>query len=122
VGTSIARKNIRLKRAYAQPSSDDGVRVLVDRLWPRGLKKVDAAIDQWMKDIAPSSELRRWFAHDPLRWKGFQRRYKQELRQHQKELNELKMLARHGPITLVFAARDEEHNEAAVLRDFLWRQ
>ena len=122
MGTSIAHKNIRLKRAYAQPSSDDGVRVLVDRLWPRGVKKVDAAIDQWMKDIAPSSELRRWFAHDPLRWKGFQRRYKQELRQHQKEVNELRTLARHGPITLVFAARDEEHNEAVVLRDFLLRQ
>jgi uncharacterized protein YeaO (DUF488 family) len=122
MSTSIARKNIRLKRAYAQPSSNDGVRVLVDRLWPRGVKKVDAAIDQWMKDIAPSSELRRWFAHDPLRWKGFQRRYKQELKQHQKQINELRTLARRGPITLIFAARDEEHNEAVVLRDLLRRR
>jgi uncharacterized protein YeaO (DUF488 family) len=122
VASSIAQKNIRLKRAYAQPSSDDGVRVLVDRLWPRGLKKVDAAIDHWMKDIAPSSELRRWFAHDPLRWKGFQRRYKQELKQRQKEVNELRTMARRGPITLIFAAHDEEHNEAVVLRDFLLRR
>jgi uncharacterized protein YeaO (DUF488 family) len=122
VASSIAQKNIRLKRAYAQPSSDDGVRVLVDRLWPRGLKKVDAAIDHWMKDIAPSSEVRSWFAHDPLRWKGFQRRYKQELKQRQKEVNELRTLARRGPITLIFAAHDEEHNEAVVLRDFLLRR
>ena len=122
MASSIAQKNIRLKRAYAQRSSDDGVRVLVDRLWPRGLKKVDAAIDNWMKDIAPSSELRRWFAHDPLRWKGFQRRYKQELKQRQNEVNELRTLARRGPITLIFAAHDEEHNEAVVLRDFLLRR
>ena len=122
MASSIAQKNIRLKRAYAQRSSDDGVRVLVDRLWPRGLKKVDAAIDHWMKDIAPSSELRRWFAHDPLRWKGFQRRYKQELKQRQKEVNELRTLARRGPITLIFATHDEEHNEAVVLRDFLLRR
>jgi uncharacterized protein YeaO (DUF488 family) len=90
VGTSIAQKNIRLKRAYERPSPDDGVRILVDRLWPRGLKKVDAAIDHWMKNVAPSSELRRWFAHDPLRWKEFQRRYKQELKQRQKEGQRIK--------------------------------
>jgi uncharacterized protein YeaO (DUF488 family) len=98
VGTSIAQKNIRLKRAYERPSPDDGVRILVDRLWPRGLKKVDAAIDHWMKNVAPSSELRRWFAHDPVRWKEFQRRYKQELKQRQKEINELRTLARHSSI------------------------
>ena len=84
--------------------------------------KVDAAIDHWMKNVAPSSELRRWFAHDPVRWKEFQRRYEQELKQRQKEINELRTLARHSSITLIFAARDEEHNDAVVLRDFLLRQ
>jgi len=122
VGTSIAQKNIRLKRAYERPSPDDGVRILVDRLWPRGLKKVDAAIDHWMKNVAPSPELRRWFAHDPVRWKEFQKRYKQELKQRQNEVSELRTLARHSSITFIFAARDEEHNEAVVLRDFLLRQ
>lgn len=116
---AIAQKNIKLKRAYEQPSSNDGVRVLVDRLWPRGISKADAAIDHWVKDVAPSATLRQWFGHDPNRWEEFRRRYGRELRSHQKQLDELRELARHGVVTLVYAARDQAHNDAVVLRDFL---
>jgi uncharacterized protein YeaO (DUF488 family) len=115
----IAQENIRLKRAYEPATADDGVRVLVDRLWPRGLKKANAAIDSWFKEIAPSTELRRWFGHDAVRWGEFRRRYRKELDHHPKEIDELQTLARRRPITLVFAAHDELHNEAVVLRDFL---
>src|SRR6202007_138750 len=118
----IAQKNIRLKRAYEPPSADDGVRVLVDRLWPRGVKKADAGIDRWLKEIAPSTELRRWFGHDPVRWGEFRSRYRRELGRHAKEIDELQAMARRRPITLVFAARDELHNEAVVLRDFLFQR
>lgn len=122
VSTAITQKSIRLKRAYEPASRDDGVRILVDRLWPRGLRKADAAFDMWMKEIAPSAELRRWFAHDPARWQEFQRRYRAELAQHQTEIAQLRDLARRGPITLIFAARDQNHNEAIVLRDYLLHQ
>lgn len=115
----ITQKNAKLKRAYDRPTSDDGVRILVDRLWPRGVRKADAAIDHWMKDIAPSAALRQWFGHDPVRWQEFRRRYRRELKEHEKEINELRGLARHGPITLVYAARDQAHNEAVVLRDLV---
>ena len=115
----ITQKNVKLKRAYDRPTSDDGVRILVDRLWPRGVRKVDAAIDHWMKDIAPSAALRQWFGHDPVRWQEFRRRYRRELNEHEKEIGELRGLARHGPITLVYAARDQAHNEAVVLRDLV---
>jgi uncharacterized protein YeaO (DUF488 family) len=115
----IAQKNIKLKRAYERPSSNDGVRVLVDRLWPRGIRKAGAAIDHWVKDVAPTTALRQWFGHDPARWDEFSRRYRHELKEHRKEIDELRGLARHGPITLVYAARDQAHNEAVVLRDFL---
>jgi uncharacterized protein YeaO (DUF488 family) len=115
----IAQKNIRLKRAYEPPTADDGVRILVDRLWPRGVKKANADIDRWLKQIAPSTELRRWFGHDAVRWREFRRRYRKELGHHPKEIDELHNLARRSPITLVFAARDELHNEAIVLRDYL---
>ena len=118
----IAQKNIRLKRAYEPPTTDDGVRVLVDRLWPRGVRKADAAIDRWLKEIAPSTELRHWFGHDPVRWSEFRRRYRKELGNHPKEIDELHSLARQGPVTLVFAARDKLHNEAVVLQDFLFRR
>ena len=116
---AAARSNIRLKRAYLPPSPEDGVRVLVDRLWPRGLSKSDAAIDRWLKDLAPSSELRRWFGHDPRRRDEFRRRYQAELAQHADLLDELRAMARKEPLTLVFAARDETHNQAVVLRDIL---
>jgi len=116
---AAARSNIRLKRAYLPPSPEDGARVLVDRLWPRGLNKSDAAIDRWLKDLAPSSELRRWFGHDPCRWDEFRRRYEAELVQRVDLLDELRAMARTGRLTLVFAARDETHNQAVVLRDIL---
>ena len=111
--------NIRLKRAYAQPSSEDGTRVLVDRLWPRGVRKTSASIDHWIKDVAPSTELRKWFGHDPIRWDEFRRKYQAELAHHPEALDELRALARAGRVTLVYAARDELHNEAVVLRDLL---
>jgi len=112
---------VRIKRAYLPPAPGDGVRVLVDRLWPRGVSKSDAAIDSWMKDLAPSTELRRWFGHDPSRWDEFRRRYKAELSGKSDLLDELRGLARSGPLTLVFGARDELHNQAIVLKDLLSR-
>jgi uncharacterized protein YeaO (DUF488 family) len=115
----LPASHVRLKRAYEPAAPDDGVRVLVDRLWPRGLRKADAAIDRWMKDIAPSTELRRWFGHDPERWPAFHRRYSQELLQQAVAIDELRELARGGRVTLVFAAHDEAHNDAVVLRDAL---
>jgi uncharacterized protein YeaO (DUF488 family) len=111
--------DIRLKRAYEPASANDGTRVLVDRLWPRGVRKADAAIDRWLKDIAPSTELRKWFRHDPDRWSEFQRRYRAELSHHAELLNELHSRAQDGPITLIYAASDGAHNEAIVLRDVL---
>ena len=111
--------NIKLKRAYERPDAGDGTRVLIDRLWPRGVRKADAAIDQWVKDLSPSTELRNWFGHDPARWREFRRRYAAEVQQHPEQLKRLRTLARQGPITLVFSARDELHNDAVALRDFL---
>ncbi len=119
MSSQIRHKNIKLKRAYDRPSSNDGVRILVDRLWPRGIKKVHAAIDYWMKEIAPSTELRHWFGHDPSRWEEFRRRYVQEIKQHPKEIDQLRSLAKHDVITFIYAARDQDHNEAVVLRDFI---
>jgi uncharacterized protein YeaO (DUF488 family) len=115
----IAADHIKLKRAYESPAPDDGTRILIDRLWPRGVKKADAAIDEWMKDIAPSTGLRKWFGHDPARWQKFRRRYQSEIRQHPDEFDRLRTLAQHGRITLVFAAHDEAHNDAVVLKDLL---
>lgn len=111
--------DIRLKRAYLTPSSDDGVRVLVDRLWPRGLLKSEAAVDHWLKELAPSTELRRWFAHDRRRWDEFRRRYELELSGNAGRLDQLLAIARLGRLTLVYAARDELHNQAIVIRDIL---
>jgi uncharacterized protein YeaO (DUF488 family) len=119
VTQSTGTLDIRLKRAYDPPSAEDGERVLVDRLWPRGVRKSDAAIDRWLKEIAPSTELRRWFGHDPGRWSEFRRRYRRELSGHPEVVNELRALARKRPVTLIYAARDERHNEAVVLRDIL---
>lgn len=115
----IPDASIRLKRAYDPPAADDGVRVLVDRLWPRGLRKTEAAVDRWLKDLAPSPALRQWFAHDPARWEEFRRRYRAELRGHAEELDELRALARERPLTLLFAARDQKHNNAIALREIL---
>lgn len=115
----ISAANVRLKRAYETLDSEDGARVLVDRLWPRGVSKEDAALDQWMKDIAPSTELRKWFGHDPARWDGFRTRYSKELHENAELLSQLRSLARQGPLTLVYSAHDEVHNDAVVLRDVL---
>jgi uncharacterized protein YeaO (DUF488 family) len=119
MGKSISADHIRLKRAYEAPAPDDGTRILIDRLWPRGVKKSDAAIDEWMKEIAPSTQLRKWFGHDPGRWEEFRRRYQTEIRQHTDEFVRLRALAQRGRITLVFSARDEAHNDAVVLKDLL---
>lgn len=116
---SITAANVRLKRAYEPPARDDGARILIDRLWPRGMTKKAAAIDEWFKDIAPSTALRQWFGHDPARWQEFRRRYADEVRQDPEHLDKLRVRARQGPITLVFSARDELHNDAVVLRDLL---
>jgi uncharacterized protein YeaO (DUF488 family) len=110
---------LRLKRAYEPPAPEDGVRILVDRLWPRGLSKEKAAVDHWMKDIAPSAELRKWFGHDPERWPEFRRRYREELRRHGALLDQIGDLAADSAITLVYSAHDEEHNDAVVLREAL---
>jgi uncharacterized protein YeaO (DUF488 family) len=116
---AIAVGHLRLKRVYQPAAPEDGVRILVDRLWPRGLSKADAAIDHWMKEVAPSTELRRWFGHDARRWPEFRRRYTEELRQNTSELDRIHELARDRTVTLLFGARDEEHNDAIVLREVL---
>lgn len=115
----VAADNVKLKRAYEAPAPGDGARILIDRLWPRGVKKTDAVIDEWMKEIAPSAELRKWFGHDPERWHEFRRRYKSEIRRHPDQFDRLRKLAQHGRITLVYAARDEAHNDAVVLKELL---
>lgn len=110
---------IRLKRAYDPPAGDDGTRVLVERLWPRGLSKERAALDLWLKEVAPSPELRRWYGHDPQKWPEFRRRYREELRAKETEVERLAELARRGPVTFVYAARDTERNSATVLKELL---
>ena len=119
---TIPAANVRLKRAYEGAGTADGIRILVDRLWPRGLSKADAAIDRWAKDLAPSTALRQWFGHDPARWDAFCKRYAAELRNQPAQLEELRALALAGPITLVFSARDEAHNDAVALRGFVLRR
>jgi uncharacterized protein YeaO (DUF488 family) len=111
--------DVRIKRAFEPPSGDDGLRVLVDRLWPRGLRKADAALDRWLKDLAPSTELRLWFGHDPVRWDEFRRRYETELSAKAGLLNEIRQSASGRRLTLIYAAKDESHNQAVVLRDVL---
>jgi uncharacterized protein YeaO (DUF488 family) len=113
------RMSINVKRAYDRPSSDDGVRVLVDRLWPRGLRKEDLAVDFWLKDVAPSNALRRWFGHEPRRWAAFAAKYRAELANRTHVLHLLDELRRRGRITLLYGAHDMSHNHAVVLRDVL---
>lgn len=110
---------IQLKRAYEAPSPEDGTRVLVERLWPRGLTKERAAIDLWLKDIAPSPELRKWYSHDVEKWEEFRRRYLAELEGAGEALDPLRELINKGKVTFVYAAKDEEHNSARVLKEFL---
>jgi uncharacterized protein YeaO (DUF488 family) len=108
---------INLKRVYEKPTKEDGIRVLVDRLWPRGLTKQKAKIDLWLKDIAPSTELRKWFGHDPEKWKEFRKRYQKELKENKEQIEILKEQKKKGTVTLVYGAKDEEHNEAIVLKE-----
>ncbi len=110
---------IQLKRVYEKPSRADGFRVLVDRLWPRGLTKQRAAVQLWLKDVAPSTELRKWFGHDPAKWKEFQVRYRHELGDKQDALKLLKEKSQTQTVTLLYGARDELHNEATVLKGIL---
>lgn len=108
---------IRIKRVYEQPDKHDGRRILVDRLWPRGLTKEKASVDLWLKDIAPSTELRKWFGHDPCRWEEFKKRYLAELKGNSEQIRLLKQELGKGAVTLVYGAKDEEHNEAVVIRE-----
>jgi uncharacterized protein YeaO (DUF488 family) len=118
----MAKKGtIHLKRAYEEPSKDDGTRILVERLWPRGVSKDKAAIDLWLKEVAPSTELRKWYGHDPDKWEEFRRRYSAELDERREALDDLERRLKEGPVTFVFAARDEEHNSAVVLKEYLER-
>lgn len=111
--------NIQIKRVYEKPGKEDGKRILVDRLWPRGLTKEKAGIDLWMKEIAPSTELRKWFGHDPEKWNEFKTRYHRELKNNESQVSLLKEQLKKGTVTLVYGAKDEEHNEALVLTEWL---
>lgn len=111
--------NLQIKRAYEPAAPDDGERYLVDRLWPRGVRKSALALTRWLKDVAPSSELRGWFGHEPERWPEFRRRYRRELQANLPALQPLRDALRRGPLTLVYSAHDELHNQAVVLREFL---
>jgi uncharacterized protein YeaO (DUF488 family) len=110
---------ILLKRAYDPPAAGDGCRILVDRLWPRGVTKREAHIDLWLKDVAPSTALRQWFGHDPAKWDEFQTRYRRELEHNREAVARIAEQARQGPVTLVYGARDREHNDAVVLKAYL---
>jgi len=110
---------IQLKRAYEKPSRDDGLRILVERLWPRGLTKQKAALDLWLKDVAPSPKLRKWFGHDPAKWKQFEQRYWKELGARKKAVDFLRSQIQQGTVTLVYAAHDKQHNGALALKAFL---
>jgi len=110
---------ICIKRVYEEPSEDDGLRVLVDRLWPRGLSKAKAKIDRWEKDLAPTTELRRWFGHDPAMWEEFLQRYRAELEGKEEALARLRREANDGTVTLLYAAKDEEHNNAVALKRYI---
>ena len=114
--------NIRLKRAYDPPARNDGYRVLVDRVWPRGVTKEALSVNDWFKDLAPSTPLRKWFGHEPAKWTEFQRRYFRELDEHPDLIRNLAGRAKDSGITLVFAARDTEHNNAVALKNYLCRQ
>ncbi len=118
---SIKVANIKIKRVYEPREKSDGMRILVDRLWPRGLSKEKAAIDEWMEDVAPSNDLRKWFGHDPGRWSEFRARYRAELKARPEQMKRLRTLAREGPVTLVYSAHDEVHNNAVALRGVLLR-
>jgi uncharacterized protein YeaO (DUF488 family) len=110
---------VRLKRVYEPASKDGGCRVLVDRIWPRGVRKEEAQIDVWLKEVAPSTALRKWFGHEPARWEEFEKRYFAELNAHPQDVEELVRLAKRGLVTLVYGAKDETHNNAVALKEYL---
>ena len=110
---------IKLKRAYEPAARDDGTRFLVERLWPRGVKKTTLRLDAWLKDVAPSTELRQWFGHDPAKWPEFQRRYRAELGANAEALEPIMKAARRGRVTLVYSSHDQEHNNAVVLKAYV---
>ena len=110
---------LKIKRVYDKPKEEDGIRILVDRLWPRGLTKEKAHIDIWLKDIGPKTELRKWFGHEPSRWLEFRIRYILELKNNKEQLNQIKQQITNGMVTLVFGAKDEKHNEAVIIEEFL---
>ncbi len=110
---------VKIKRTYDPPSANDGKRILIDRLWPRGLKKEEAQVDEWLKDLAPSTELRKWFGHDPAKWSEFKKRYRAELAGKADLLTRIKAEARKGTVTLIFSAKDAEHSNAAFLKELL---
>ena len=116
---AVMKRLIKTKRIYEQPDPQDGQRLLVDRLWPRGLSRERARVDRWLKDIAPSDELRRWFGHDPAKWQEFRARYLAELEAKRAQLEEIADLARGQTVTLLYAAHDEERNNAVVLKELL---
>lgn len=119
MATRLTASAISVRRVYDPPSPEDGTRILVDRLWPRGLKKEKAQIDEWLRDLAPSTTLRQWFAHRPKRWDEFRARYATELAAQKEAVDALRRLASQGRATLLFAAKDVERNNAVALRDFL---
>lgn len=112
---------VKIKRVYDPPAAADGQRVLIDRLWPRGMTREEAHLDAWLRDVAPSNDLRHWFGHDPARWDEFQARYRRELGDapHREALAQLRERAQHGTLTLLFATKDTEHNSALVIREAL---
>ena len=110
---------VHIKRVYDPPSRSDGYRVLVDRIWPRGVKKADAALDEWLRELAPSPELRKWFDHDPERWSTFQKRYRAELRERKSQLEALRQQAARRPVTLLYGAKDRRFNQAVVIQKVL---
>ncbi len=111
--------DIRTKRVYEPAEPADGYRVLIDRIWPRGLSREHAGLDEWARDLAPSTELRKWFGHDPARFTQFRARYREELADHADQLDQLRERARSGPVTVLYAARDEQHSNATVLAELL---
>jgi uncharacterized protein YeaO (DUF488 family) len=126
-GTAMSERDetelymIRIKRVYLDPSPGDGLRILIDRVWPRGMTKEKAKVDEWRKEWAPSAALRKWFAHDVAKWKTFRERYRSELQKSvdKSGLEDLAGRAKHGPVTLVYSARDERHNQAVVLKEWI---
>lgn len=119
IAMAVPVSHIRLKRAYEPAEPEDGMRILIDRLWPRGVSKAKVALDEWLKDVAPSTALRKWFGHAPERWDEFQQRYRGELQEQSAALDRLRALATNRVVTLVYGAHDEEHNDAVVLRALL---